>query len=436
MTSGAPVQASTDSTSADHTDVVRSRRVALVGHACSPYFGSEPGITWRWASYLAMQHEVVCFCHPERRADIDKEMALRPIPNLRFVYVELDPRHDPWIPGTENRGLRIHYSRWQHKVLDAIRHEHRTAPFDLVHHVSWGSLNQPPQLWRLDLPYVWGPIGGGQLWPASFLRYTGGLKQRLIEMARGTAVKLARFNPAVRQAARTASLILATNRETALSVRRAGARWVELMLDSEFEGGRVPDRMARENGDGVIKIIWAGRLEPRKGLMLALSAMAKLDRSDIQLLIAGDGPQRGEIQSTIDRLGLAGKVVLLGRVPYEQMTEKFAQSDAFLFTSLRDSMGTVVREAMSAGLPVICLDHQGVAVAVTAQTGIKIPVHTPQQVIDDLAAGLRRLADDAGLRQRLSENVRAAAEGNAWPHRIKTISQMYEKILRQHNKTD
>lgn len=432
---------------ADPAGSATRRRIALVGHACSPYLGSEPGFTWKWATNLARLHAVTCFCHPEHRSDIEKalqswpgEMARaedaasagpQPAPveaavPPRFVFVGLDPQRDPWKPAAGEKGIRLHYARWQHRVMDAVLAEHRRTPFDLVHHVSWGSLNQPPQLWRTGLPFVWGPIGGGQSWPEAFIDYAD---SKLRERLRRWVVRSARFNPAVVRCARSADLVLATNHETAAIVRRAGARRVEMLLDSGFALAD-PGQYARQRpADAPFTLLWAGRLEPRKGLLLGLEALAQLNRPDIRLLIAGDGPQRPQIEAAIDRLHLRDRALLLGQVPYAQMTQRFAESDAFLFTSLRDSMGSVVLEAMSAGLPVICLDHQGVAVAVSAETGIKVPVTTPQQVIAGLADAIARLADDPNLCKRLGDNVRAAAADNTWPRRAEKVSRWYEEVL-------
>lgn len=405
------------------------RRIAIVGHACSPYLGSEPGFTWKWSTHLARHHDVVCFCHPERRDDIEAELAARPIPNLRFVYVAVDWRFDVWKPDAGERGIRLHYALWQRQVVREVMREHQRQPLDLVHHVSWGSLNQPPVLWKTGLPFVWGPVGGGQTWPTAFIEYAG---SALHEHLRRFAVTAARCNPAIIRAARRADLIFATNRETADLVRRAGGRRVEILLDS---GMTVvdPAEYPRDRATGVpFTVLWAGRLEPRKGLPLALEAMARLRDRNVRLLVAGDGPQKSQIEQMLDSLQLRDRVTLLGQVPYREMSRLFAESDAFLFTSLRDSMGSVVLEAMSTGLPVIAMDHQGAAIAITDETGIKIPVTTPPDAIGHIAAAIAKLADDPALRQRIRKALFEHAADNTWARRAEKMTGWYEEVLRAH----
>src|SRR5437660_2885647 len=115
----------------------RRRRVALIGHPCSPILGSEPGFTWNWATRLSAYHDVTVYANPLYRAHVDAELAVRPRENLRIVWVELD-HWDPWDDAKGERGVRIHYNLWQRKVLKVVRRASAERPFDLVHHVSWG----------------------------------------------------------------------------------------------------------------------------------------------------------------------------------------------------------------------------------------------------------------------------------------------------------
>lgn len=405
------------------------RRIAIVGHACSPYLGSEPGFTWKWATNLTRFHNVVVFCHPEYRRHIDEEIAKHPNPSLQFEFVTVQSRLDRWKPGESERGIRLHYALWQKQVAAAVAEYHRRQPLELVHHVSWGSLNQPPLLWRTGLPFVWGPVGGGQTWPTAFLQYAGSkLKERLRTMA----VAASRFNPAIIRCAQRADLVCATNRETADILRRCGAKRVELLLDSGIIPVDPADYPRDRAPDAPFYVLWAGRLEPRKGLALALEAFARLNDRNIRMRIAGDGPQRPVIESLIAHLNLGTRVEMLGQVPYKQMAGLFADSDVFLFTSLRDSMGSVVLEAMSTGLPVIALDHQGAAVAITDETGIRIPVRSPQQVISDIAAAIETLAKQPELRRAKRDALIARAADNSWAQRAQKMVAWYEEILSAH----
>ena len=137
-------------------------KVLLVGHAVGPGRGSEPGNTWNFAARLSESHQVTLISHPERREDVEAELARHPRPNLRIIWVTPPPRIDPWDPRKGDKGLRLHYMLWQRYALKMALRLCETEQFDVAHHFSWGTVNAPPLLHKLPIPVVWGPIGGGQ----------------------------------------------------------------------------------------------------------------------------------------------------------------------------------------------------------------------------------------------------------------------------------
>lgn len=405
------------------------RRIGIVGHACSSRMGSEPGFTWNWGKHLAAHHDVVVFTHPYEREEIEEDLKNHPIPGLRFEWVELDGTLDPWRNTDGERGIRLHYSLWLRRVAEVIAEVHQRQPLDLIHHVSWGSLNQPPKARQIGLPFVWGPLGGGQTWPSAFMAYAHGRKFR--ERTWQWMVRLSKWNPGIRSAVKHSNLICATNYETAERVRAMGARRVEMFLDCGSQD-RVLDEKPHPLGKaGEMTVVWAGRLEARKALPLALEAMALVKCPGVKLIIAGEGPLRKRWEALAASLNLCDRVRFAGRIPFAQMEQTLRQADLFLFTSLRDSVGSVVMEAMSAGLPVLTLNHQGVAFAIPPTAGIKVAVTQPRETVAMLASELDRLAGDPQLRERLSKGAIEHARSNRWVRRAEQMSLLYEQVLRE-----
>jgi glycosyltransferase involved in cell wall biosynthesis len=88
-----------------------------------------------------------------------------------------------------------------------------------------------------------------------------------------------------------------------------------------------------------------------------------------------------------------GNVVrFLGRLPFPDAVAMMNEAEVFCFTSLRDTSGNVVLEALAAGVPVVCFDHQGAADMVSDTSGVLLPVISPGTAITDWAATLRELA--------------------------------------------
>ena len=403
-------------------------KVLLVGHACGPDRGSEPGLTWNWAMSLSRNHEVHVLTHPQYRAEIEAHLSKRRNENLRFHWVNLPRWIDPWRPARGERGIRLHYMLWQrlaYREAARMREQHN---FDIVHHVSWGTLGDPPLYWRLPIPFVWGPVGGAVTAPGNFRHYLGADAVR--ETLRTLRIKLLPWAPSLRKAAKKSALLVAANRETISLMKRAGGRDIRHCYDNAVSAQMLPDQMPRRSPNGEMRLLWAGRLEGRKALGLGIEAMAHLKNAPVRLLVAGEGWQRKDLESLARRLGVSDRVDFLGAIAWTAMRSLFQSSDAFLFTSLRDACPSVVIEAMSQGLPVITLDHQGVAGIVPDDAGIKVPVTTPAATVAALAEGIRRLAEAPETRLKMGEASWNFARAQTWERRAAQMTEWYEECVR------
>lgn len=153
--------------------------------------------------------------------------------------------------------------------------------------------------------------------------------------------------------------------------------------------------------------LWIGNLAalvPHKDhdTLIAAALIALMERPQARVLIAGDGPEAARLLESIKRLGLLGKIVLLGR-----RNDPFAllrALDVFVLSSWGEGMGSVLLEASAFGLPIAATTAGGIPEVVDdGKTGLLCPPRSPEA----LARNLVRLIDDAGLRRRLGEAARA-----------------------------
>jgi exopolysaccharide biosynthesis WecB/TagA/CpsF family protein len=342
-------------------------------------------------------------------------------------------------PRRNNAGIQsaLLYLAWQRQAYKRAIELHREICFDIIHHVSYGSLNAPPPVQKLPVPFVWGPIGGAQQAPTSFRHYFGRGWAR--ELARNARVRLLPLFPLLRKAVRNSAAILATNRDTAHVLAKIAGHDVRLFLDSGVQSNFVSLGCVSKSHDGDLILLWAGRMQPRKALPLALQALAQTKDIKVTLLIAGDGEMRKSWERLVGRLHLEPHVKFLGSVPWEEMPRLYQSADAFLFTSLRDSFGMQVLEAMAHGLPIVTLDHQGVGTFVPPEAGIKVPVTSPPQTLTGLAEGIRRLALFPEERKKMGRAAQAYAKTQTWEIRAERMSELYEEVLARpdnHKATD
>jgi hypothetical protein len=147
-------------------------KILIVGHACAPGLGSEPGSTWNWAWNMSRTHQVWVIAYPEYKDIVDSFLATHPNDRIQFIWVVPKSRFDYWTPGAnQERGVRLHYWLWMKDAYAAAAILYQQVHFDLVHHISLSTIAVPPPFWKLPVPAVWGPLGGGQSFPPAFISH-------------------------------------------------------------------------------------------------------------------------------------------------------------------------------------------------------------------------------------------------------------------------
>jgi len=402
-------------------------KVLISAYACEPGKGSEPGVGWNFVRQVARFHDVWVLTQEEARLGINASLANEPLPNVRFVYLDPPPWTLLWMKG--RRGLQLHYYLWQRAAYSAGRSLHREVGFDLIHHITWVRYWMPSFLSLLPVPFLWGPVGGGESSPRAFW-WSSSPRGKTFELARDFARKLGELDPFVRHTARKAALGLATTEETAKRMRKLGCRNVSVVS----EAGLAQDEIGSlsripQNQDGPFRLISVGRLVNWKGFHMAVQAFAEFHRQfpRSEYWVIGDGPERTRLEKLAQDLGVGKSVTVWGAMPRIQVLEKLADCNVLIHPSLHDSGGWVCLEAMAAARPVICLDLGGPGLQVTDETGIKVKPNNPHEVVADLAKAIVRLAQDPDLRFRMGEASRKRVKDDFdWNSKGDLMSAIYK----------
>ena len=160
-------------------------KVLISAYACEPGKGSEPGVGWNVAREMAKHHDIWVLTRANNRPAIEAELAENPVPGLHFAYYDL-PRWAKWWK-RGGRGVQLYYYLWQLGAYRVARRLHREVGFDLAHHVTFVKYWAPSLVSRLPVPFVWGPVGGGESAPKAFwddFGPEGRRYERLRELAR------------------------------------------------------------------------------------------------------------------------------------------------------------------------------------------------------------------------------------------------------------
>jgi glycosyltransferase involved in cell wall biosynthesis len=384
---------------------------------------------WHWAVEIArLGHEVHVLTRANNVAEIERGIAeLGGLP-LKVHGYDLPRWARWWKKGP--RGMRFYYVLWQWRAWRRARALHRAFAFDLVHHITFAVYRHPSFMGRLGIPFVFGPLGGGEYAPPALLR---GLpwRGRIVEHLRTLANRLATADPLLRSTLRHASLILFKTPETLEQIpSRFHTKCIRVQDVAAEEGSLA----ATPSGSAAPHFLFAGRLLYWKGIHLALRALAEV-RSQLpeaRLTIVGKGRDDAWLERLAQQLGLESALDWRGFIPREDLLRLYAGQTAFVFPSLHDSGGTVVMEAMAQGLPVICLDLGGPGAILPADCGVKIPARsrTENEIIADLAAAMTSLALDTSLRGRLAANALSAARASTWgTHVSETYAHIQSRVF-------
>ena len=181
-------------------------RILLSAYACEPGKGSEPEVGWMWATELAAAgHEVWVITRAANRAAIEASAEPRRLPSLHLVYFDLPDWLRRWKHG--DRGVHWYYALWQWGAYRIARRLTRRIQFDRVHHVTFVGLRAPSFMGLLGLPFVLGPVSGGECVPRP-LRDGMSPAARLREWLRDLANRATRLDPLMRHTFRKAERIL------------------------------------------------------------------------------------------------------------------------------------------------------------------------------------------------------------------------------------
>ena len=404
-------------------------KVLLSAYSCEPGKGSEPGIGWNVAREIAKYHEVWILTRPDESGSaIEAELIRNPMPNLHFVYFTLPIWANGWRWG--QGAIQLHYYLWQIQAYFVARRLHNKIGFDLVHHATFGKYSSPSFLSLLPVPFIWGPVGGGETAPMAFWRDFN-LRGKVYETLRDLARRLGELDPFVHLTAQRSALALATTEETAERLHRLGVKDVQIFSNAGLPKQEITHLAQYALPDSnLVRFISIGRLLHWKGFHLGLKAFALAEIEKSEYWLVGDGPELKRLKALTTKLRIVDKVRFWGALPRDETLNKLGECHILIHPSLHDSGGWVCSEMMAASRSVICLNLGGPAVQVTEETGFKIPAHTPEQAVRDLAEAMIRLAQDPELRVSMGQaGRRQVSEVFDWEVKGYSLAQLYEKIF-------
>ncbi|WP_246486198.1 glycosyltransferase [Kribbella qitaiheensis] len=290
---------------------------------------------------------------------IRKELTARPVAGLTVVPLDLPWRRDYWWSD----------SLWFRHAARRVQRLHDEHDFAVIHHLTVGARGVPSSTaTKGPVRMIWGPVSLPTPIPLSLTHWlgAGGLTAELGRRF-GAGVTRRIFG---RRAARQADLVVAQDNDVASRIDRRVVVEPVAAIRPVTGGGGPGDGFGAV---GTSTAVFAGRLVPDKGLLLAINALARPTASRWELRVMGDGPDWRRAERLAENLGVRDRIEFRGDVPRAQVLSSLLRADALLAPWLRAPAAWTIAEALARGCPVVCLDRGAPAALVGPGEGAVVP---------------------------------------------------------------
>lgn len=380
------------------------RTLLVSAYACEPFKGSEQAVGWNLVLQLAKNNKVIVVTRSNNKDIIEPNIPNHLKVNLKFFYHDA-PSFFLKLKSKE-KGVYFYYIIWQLSLIPLLRKITKQYKFDYSLHLTFGSIWLPTFLPFFKPRFIWGPLGGGEAIPDSFIS-TLSLRGKLLQYFRKILSLTIYINPLLMYALHRASTLLYRTENTKNILPLYIQKKCKLLTDGAIEPEIFSNKVINPTNHTVLKLITTSRLIHTKNVTTIIKAISFIPTDvKIQLKIIGAGPEKENLQKLIHELNLTDRIQMIGKVSRNEILHFLSKSDIYLFASLKEACNLSLLEAMAVGLPVICLNWSGMAISTDDSCAVRLPVTDPEQMPKDMAEAIMKLAKDPDLRKQMGENGR------------------------------
>jgi len=409
-----------------HTKMNKScKKVLIIAYACEPNRTSEPGVGWHFTKEISNSFNTIVLTRKNNKNAIEKVKNDK----REFLYYDL-PFFFKKLKKNLPLGTQLYYIIWQWGAYLYAKKliENSNISVDLLHHLNFGISWITPPAFLFKIPFIWGPIGGGDFIPLSFLKqmtYKSILQESFYYIL-NKFNKISFFSFLTRKKAKV--IIFRTS-----SAKQAFPFNKDKLYSiiSETAYSDIIPKIDKTHND-YIHALCIGRMAYWKGFSLAVKGFHSFIQNGGKgkLELFGEGPELKKIKMYIKDNNLENYIFVRGFVINNDIKNKLKEASILLHPSFRDGGSWSIIESMSNGLPVICLNASGPKDMVTDKGGLLIDVISPNQVVEDIGKGLLELLNDPIKYKTLSIYAQKRINTEyTWKKRGEQMKKVYEDVL-------
>jgi glycosyltransferase involved in cell wall biosynthesis len=374
------------------------RTILVSAYGCEPLKGSEPAVGWNWVLELAKKNIVHVITRANNQEVIEKYMPKDLEGRLFFHYYDAPDFIRKM--KKKDKGLYFYYFFWQIGILKLAKSIIRQKGVDFTIHLTFGSMWMPTFLPLLNTRFIWGPIGGGESVPLSFMSVMP-FKQRALQFFRYILNWSTIINPFILLPAIRAEQILARTPNTKSILPFFVKKKTKVLLETAMEES-IFAREKQNYAADEISMFVSARFISIKNIPTVIRSLKYIQTTKKwSLTLLGSGPDENLIKSIIKSEKCEDKIRLIPFLPREEALDCITKSDIFIFPSLKEGGTWALMEAMAMGVPVVCVNWAGMAVETDESSAIRLEVTSPKVMEREMGEAITRLINSQELRERI-----------------------------------
>lgn len=176
-------------------------------------------------------------------------------------------------------------------------------------------------------------------------------------------------------------------------------------------------------------LLYVGRLTEEKNIRFLFESFVEIckKRKGVSFILIGEGKLMEEIKEKVKKMGLSSKIILTGRIPWQEVVEFYRQSYLFLFASLTDTQGLVLMEASYFGLPIVALkDECYKGILINEKNGYTVYPYQVSLFVEKVL----KLLDNQDLYQKFSKNAQKIARTFSAENQAKKLLDIYQQVIK------
>ena len=401
--------------------------ILIIAYACEPNKTSEPGVGWNFMNELSKKHTITVVTRSNNKKVIESHST-----NSNFIYFDL-PLFFKILKKNVPFGVQFYFLIWQTVLYFKIAYKHQFREFNLIHHLNFSTLWNPPLFFLLKKPFIWGPVGGADFMAFKFAKYLtpSSIFSEFLYFLIGKLSKI------------LVNIFFILKKPDALILRTNSARSFfklfpskNIFIVSETAINEVEMKIKTKQNKNFLNVISVGRMNYWKGFFYAVKGFHNFLESGGKgkLELFGNGSEILKIKNYIKSHKLEKNIFVNGHVSNDIIQKKLNSSDVLLHPSFRDGGSWSVLEAMSNSLVTIALDCSGVKDMVSDKCGILIKLQSHKQISNDIGVALLKLHYDNKEFERLSKNAFLRVKNHYnWNDRGDQINKIYNNVLKNYS---